>query len=162
MKLFFLSIASLLASAFMSAAQDTIGIQKIDSIVTVNECRIVTVLQKTTQNKIIASHGKNPERISETYRFANNETLISFTHCAYTPGDTMIIVNLYFEEGKLIKVLTRDFDMRNTSTDYSYYYENSQLINKEMDSLGIHRGSYYTALATQIRKRLKKKPFRFL
>lgn len=162
MKLSILQVVFFLVTSFVCAAQDTLVLQNIDSIVNLNESRIVTVLQKTVQNKLIASHGKNPEKISVTYRFANNDSLISYTHCAYSPGDTLIIVNLYFKEGKLTKALTRDFDMNNKSTDYPYYFENGQLINKEMDSVGIHKGSYYTALATQISKRLKKKPFRYL
>lgn len=161
MKLSFLSFVCLLASSSMSVAQNSMGFQRIDSLVTANDLSIVTVFQKTTRNKLFASHGKNPEKISVTYRFANNDTLISFTHCAYTPGDTQLVVNLYFNSGQLIKVLTMDFDMRNTPTDYPYYFDNGQLLNKDMDSLGIHKGSYYVAMAAQIRKKLKKKPIRF-
>jgi hypothetical protein len=161
MKLYFLPLVSLLASFLMSVAQDSSSLQKIDSLITANESRIVTSFQKTIRNTSWASHGKNPERISVTYRFANNDTLISFTHCAYTPEDTQIIVNLYFNSGRLIKAITRDFDMKNKPTDYPYYYDNSQLLNNEMDSLGIHKGTYYTTMAAQIRKRLKRKPIRF-
>src|SRR5690606_42024787 len=57
--------------------QETTRMVRIDSLIAANESRITTVYQKTEKNRIWASHGKNPDKISVVFRFSDDSRLIS-------------------------------------------------------------------------------------
>ena len=143
-----------------SFAQDSSKILSIDNMVTVNETKIATTFEKTEKNKIWSSHGRNPDKISNVYRFTDNNILLSSTYTAYSIGDTDMIINLYFDSIYLIKAKTAYFDINNNKIENTYYYSNNQLINKEVEMSGIHGSNYYVERATQIRKELKRKPIK--
>ncbi len=143
-----------------SFAQDSSNILDIDNIVAVNETKVSTTFEKIEKNRIWASHGRNPNKISNVYRFSDNNVLISSTFTAYSIGDNDMIINLYFDSNHLIKAKTAYFDLNNKRIENNYYYSNNQLINKEVEMSGIHGASYYVERAIRLRKELKKRPIK--
>jgi hypothetical protein len=136
-------------------------VNRIFSIVSANEIKVSTIYQKIERNRIESMHGKNPKKISNVYRFTDNNILTSSTCTAYSTGDTDIIIYLYFKADELIKVKTVSFDMANNKTEYNYYFDNKQLINKEVEMSGIHGAKFYIDRAARLTKNLKKRPFKF-
>jgi hypothetical protein len=159
MKKHFLSAIYLLMFQ-TSFAQDSSQILEIDNLVTLNETKVASTFEKTEKNKTWSSHGRNPDKISNVYRFADNNILISTTYTAYSIGDTDMIINFYFDSDHLIKAKTAYFDINNKRIETNYYYSNNQLINKEVEMSGIHGANYYVERAIRIRKELKKRPIK--
>ncbi len=144
-----------------SSSQDSLKISHIDSLVSVNERKVSTVYQKIERNTIERMHSRNPDNISNVYRFTDDKILISTTFSAYSVGDTDMIVTLYFSEDDLIKAKTVSFDLQSNKTEHYYYYEDNKLINKETEMSGIHGASFYVDRAVRLRRNLKKRPFKF-
>ncbi len=133
----------------------------IDSIVATNEKKVSKIFQEIEKSKIEVLHGRSPENFSRTYRYAGNNTLLSATFTSYSIGDTDIIVSYYFDSGNLIKGTVISFDFEKKRTEYTYYFSENELINKEVGLSGIFSGDYFITRAAGILKGLKKRPIRF-
>ena len=144
-----------------SLSQDSLKIMRIDSIVAANESKVATSFQKIEKNRTWQSHGKNPKNVTDVYKFTENNMLILSTFATYTASDTELIISLYFDSNNLIKAKTTHFDFDNKKSEYNYYYENSNLINKENEMGGMHRASFYVERAIRLRRELKKRPIKF-
>ena len=142
-------------------SQDSLGILRIDNKVLANEAKVSIIHQKIEKNKIESLHGKNPDNVSDVYRYTDKGILISQTSASYSNGDTSIVITLYFDLGNLIKAKTIYFDTNNNKNKYEYYYENNQLINKDAELSGSHTGKYYIERAKRIFKYLRKRPIKF-
>ena len=159
-KILIIIISSLITTKAFS--QDSSIFSRIDSVVKVSERTTSTIYQKIGKNPIEVIDGKSPDKILNVYRFTDKGVLVSTTFSAYAIEDTDIIVNLYYDSvGNLIKAITASFDMNNHRSTYTYYYSHDQLLNKEMETAGVHKANYYVDLANRIRRNLKRKPIRF-
>lgn len=144
-----------------SLPQDSLKIIRIDSIVAANEVKVAKSFQKIEKNKTWQSHGMNPKNVTDYYKFAENNMLISSTYATYTASDTELIISLYFDSNNLIKAKTTHFYFDNKKSEFNYYYENSNLINKENEMAGMHRANFYVERAIRVRRELKKRPIKF-
>jgi hypothetical protein len=153
-------IISFLFFGIRAFSQTPLTTAKIDSIVVQNEQRVETVFQKTEINRLKSSHGKNPDYISRVYRFNSKSALLSVTYFLFSVGDTVLIINFYFDSAKLIKIKTIDSEAINKTEDI-FYYSNNLLINNETAIKGPYAPDYYVGRAMKIRKNLKRRPIKF-
>jgi hypothetical protein len=103
----------------------------IDSRIIKDKNNVSTVFKTDKKNNIWATHGKNFTDISSIFTIGSNKSLLSASEILYSPGDTSLITNYYFDNSALIKVESTDIDINNIRHVDIFYFSKDKWLNVE-------------------------------